>query len=182
MSLVAAAIAIALVGCAEAGAAPQASSADEPPVGEPTIVLVHGAFADASSWNGVASRLQQAGYDVVVPANPLRGLTSDSAYTASYLAPLGGCTLLVGHSYGGAVITNAANDAPNVKGLVYAAAFAPDAGEVLGEVEKTSKDSVLNSALLSLTYPTGENGGETATEYRIDPAKFHDVFAADLSG
>ncbi len=171
-----AALAIALVGCAEAGAAPLAPSA-----GAPKIVLVHGAFADASSWSGVVSRLQRDGYDVVAPANPLRGLTSDSAYIASYLNQLGGCALLVGHSYGGAVITNAAYDASNVHGLVYIAGFAPDAGEILGDVEMTSKDSVLNSALLPLTYPTGAGGGQPATEYVIDPQKFHNVFAADLS-
>lgn len=176
ISSIVAALAIALVGCAEAGAAPQA-----PSVGAPTIVLVHGAFADASSWNGVVSRLQRDGYDVVAPANPLRGLTSDSAYIASYVKQLGGCTLLVGHSYGGAVITNAAYDASNVHGLVYIAGFAPEAGEVLGDVEKTSKDSVLNSALLPLTYPADTDSGEPATEYVIDPQKFHSVFAADLS-
>ncbi len=144
-----AALAVALVGCAEAGAAPRAPSVGAPP----TIVLVHGAFADASSWNGVVSRLQRDGYDVVAPVNPLRGLTADSAYMASYLKQLGGRTLLVGHSYGGAVITNAAYDASNVHGLVYVAGFAPDAGEVLGDVEKTSKDSVLNSALLPTHLP-----------------------------
>jgi pimeloyl-ACP methyl ester carboxylesterase len=170
-----AALAITLVGCAEAGASPQA-----PAAGAPTIVLVHGAFADASSWSGVVSRLQRDGYDVVAPANPLRGLTSDSAYIASYLKQLGGCTLLVGHSYGGAVMTNAANDASNVHGLVYVAGFAPDEGEVLGDVEKTSKDSVLNSALRPLTYPSDSGGGQPTTEYLIDPQQFHSVFAADL--
>ena len=86
---------------------------------KPTIVLVHGAFADASSWNGVIGRLQQQGYTVVAPANPLRGVAADSAYTASLLNQIDGPVLLVGHSYGGVVITNAATSAPNVVGLVY---------------------------------------------------------------
>ena len=92
---------------------------------KPTIVLVHGAFADASSWNGVIERLQQQGYTAVAPANPLRGVTADSAYTASLLNQIDGPVLLAGHSYGGAVITNAATSAPNVAGLVFVAAFAP---------------------------------------------------------
>jgi pimeloyl-ACP methyl ester carboxylesterase len=87
--------------------------------------------------------------------------------------------LAVGHSYGGAVISTAASDASNVVGLVFVAAFAPDEGERLGEVESGSKDSVLNSALVQLQYPTGDSG-ETAVEFAIDPDKFHDAFAADL--
>ena len=113
---------------------------------KPTIVLVHGAFADASSWNGVIERLQQQGYTVIAPANPLRGVAFDSAYTASLLSQIDGPVLLGGHSYGGAVITNAATSAQNVAGLVYVAAFAPDEGENLGDVENGSKDSVLNAA------------------------------------
>ena len=92
---------------------------------KPTIVLVHGAFADASSWNGVIERLQQRGYTVIAPANPLRGVAADSAYTASLLRQIDGPVLLAGHSYGGAVITNAAASAPNVAGLVYVAALPP---------------------------------------------------------
>ena len=80
----------------------------------PTIVLVHGAFADASSWNGVIERLQQQGYTVIAAANPLRGLAADSAYTASLLNQIDGPVLLVGHSYAGAVITTAATSTPNV--------------------------------------------------------------------
>jgi pimeloyl-ACP methyl ester carboxylesterase len=142
-----------------------------------TVVLVHGAFADASSWNGVVERLQAAGMKVSAPANPLRGIAQDSAYIASFLEQVPGPVLAVGHSYGGAVISNAATDAPNVVGLVYVAAFAPDEGERLGEVESSSKDSVLMSALAPLRYP---EDSETATEFAIDPAKFHDAFAADL--
>jgi pimeloyl-ACP methyl ester carboxylesterase len=104
---------------------------------KPTIVLVHGAFADASSWNGVIERLQQQeGYTVIAPPNPLRGVAADSAYLASLLNQIDGPVLLTGHSYGGAVITNAATSASNVVGLVYVAAFAPDEGENLGDVEK----------------------------------------------
>jgi pimeloyl-ACP methyl ester carboxylesterase len=144
-----------------------------------TVVLVHGAFADASSWNGVIERLQEAGVEVAAPANPLRGLSHDSAYTASFFSQIPGPVIAVGHSYGGAVISNAAADAENVVGLVFVAAFAPDEGEVLGEAEGTSKDSVLMSALVPLQYPMGE-GSESAVEFAIDPEKFHDAFAADL--
>jgi len=145
----------------------------------PTVVLVHGAFADASSWNGVVELLQAKGLTVTAPANPLRGIAFDSAYIASVLHETPGPVLAVGHSYGGAVLSNAATDAANVVGLVYVAAFAPDEGEVLGEVTAGSKDSVLNTALVPLHYPTGD-GREPAVEFAIDPAKFRDAFAADL--
>jgi pimeloyl-ACP methyl ester carboxylesterase len=144
-----------------------------------TVVLVHGAFADASSWNGVIERLQAKGVQVMAPANPLRGIAADSAYLGAVLAQIEGPVLVVGHSYGGAVITNAATDAKNVVGLVYVAAFAPDEGETLGAAEAGSKDSVLNSALVPRTYPTADGG--TATEFYIDPAKARDAFAGDLS-
>ena len=147
--------------------------------GKPTIVLVHGAFADASSWNGVIGRLQQQGYTVIAPANPLRGVASDSAYIASLLNQIDGPVLLVGHSYGGAVITNAATSAPNVVGLVYVAAFAPDEGENLGDLSAGSKDSVLNSALVQYTYPAGP-GGQTSVEFAINPPKTKEAFAGDL--
>ena len=154
---------------------PQATT-DHAPL---TVVLVHGAFADASSWNGVIQRLQAAGIQVMAPPNPLRGISTDSAYIASFLNQIPGPVLAVGHSYGGAVISNAATNAANVVGLVFVAAFAPDEGERLGEVEGGSTDSVLMSALVPLQYPIGD-GTETAVEFAIDPAKFHDAFAADL--
>jgi pimeloyl-ACP methyl ester carboxylesterase len=116
---------------------------------------------------------------VTTVPNPLRGIAFDSSYVASAFAQIPGPVLAVGHSYGGAVITNAASAAKNVVGLVYVAAFAPDEGERLGEVEAGSTDSVLNSALVELHYPSG-NDGDTAVEYAIDPAKFHHAFAADL--
>jgi pimeloyl-ACP methyl ester carboxylesterase len=147
--------------------------------GAPTVVLVHGAFADASSWNGVIERLQAKGVPVTAFANPLRGISRDSDYLAELLEEIPGPVVLVGHSYGGAVITNAATKAKNVIGLVYVAAFATEEGEVLGEVEGGSKDSVLNSALVPHHYPPA-NGGEPAVEFAIDPAKFHEAFAADL--
>jgi pimeloyl-ACP methyl ester carboxylesterase len=143
----------------------------------PTVVLVHGAFADASSWNGVVELLQADGVKVTAPPNPLRGIAFDSAYIASVLKQTPGPVLAVGHSYGGAVLSNAATNADNVVGLVYVAAFAPDEGEVLGQVTAGSKDSVLNSALVPLQYPSGD--GE-ATEFAIDPAQFHQAFAADV--
>jgi pimeloyl-ACP methyl ester carboxylesterase len=145
---------------------------------EPTIVLVHGAFADASSWNAVIERLQQQGYTVIAPPNPLRGVAADAAYTASLLNQIEGPVLLGGHSYGGAVISNAATSAPNVVGLVFVAAFAPDEGETLGAIENDSKDSVLNSALVQYNYPTGP--GATSVEFAISPAHIQEAFAADL--
>ncbi|MBV8431481.1 MAG: alpha/beta hydrolase [Solirubrobacterales bacterium] len=147
--------------------------------GSPTVLLVHGAFADGSSWNGVIARLQAEGVRVVAPPNPLRGIKIDSAYIASLFDQTPGPVLAVGHSYGGAVITNAATEAKNVVGLVYIAAFAPEEGETLGEVENNSKDSVLNSALVPLHYPTGD-GGDPNVEFAIEPTKLREVFAADL--
>jgi pimeloyl-ACP methyl ester carboxylesterase len=140
--------------------------------------LVHGAFADSSSWTGVIERLQAHGVPVFAAVNPLRGISIDSAYVASVFDQVPGRVLAVGHSYGGAVISNAASRASNVVGLVYVAAFAPDEGERLGEVEAGSKDSVLNSALVPHQYPTGSG---TATEFSIDPPKTRDAFAGDLS-
>jgi pimeloyl-ACP methyl ester carboxylesterase len=154
-------------------------SATTPDTAPLTVVLVHGAFADASSWNGVVERLQAAGLHVTVPAIPLRGISVDSAYLASFLRQVPGPVLAVGHSYGGAVISNAATDASNVVGLVFVAAFAPAEGERLGDVAAGSRDSVLNAALVPLQYPTGQ-GQETAVEFAIDPAKFRAAFAADL--
>lgn len=147
--------------------------------GSPTVVLVHGAFADASSWNGVIERLQARGVNVVAPANPLRGIVSDSAYISTVLEQIAGPVIAVAHSYGGAVITNAATGAKNVVGLVYIAAFATDEGETLAAVEAGSKDSVLDTALVPRQYPTADGG--SATEFYIDPAKVREAFAADLS-
>jgi pimeloyl-ACP methyl ester carboxylesterase len=144
----------------------------------PTVVLVHGAFADSSSWAGVIERLQAKGIPVVAAANPLRGISHDSAYVASVFAQIPGPVLAVAHSYGGAVITNAATNVRNVVGLVYVAAFAPDEGETLNAITASSKVSVLGTALVPHQYPTA---GGTGTEFSIDPAKARDAFAADLS-
>jgi pimeloyl-ACP methyl ester carboxylesterase len=144
----------------------------------PTVVLVHGAFADAGSWADVTEILLAAGVNVQAPANPLRGIATDSAYVASVLSQITGPVLAVGHSYGGAVITNAATQASNVVGLVYVAAFAPDENETLGEVEGTSRDSVLAPALLPAQFPGAD--GAQATELYVNPEQFHEVFAHDL--
>ena len=147
--------------------------------GPVTVVLVHGAFADGSGWSGVIERLQAASVPVRAIVNPLRGITADSAYVASIFSQIPGRILAVGHSYGGAIITNAATNAGNVAGLVYVAAFAPDEGETLQDIEAGSTDSVLNAAIRPSNYPVG-SGPETAVELSIDPASFHDAFADDL--
>jgi len=145
----------------------------------PTIVLVHGAFADGSSWNGVIERLQRAGYTAVAPAIGLRGVAADSAYLGGVVEQIEGPVLLVGHSYGGAVISDADTNPTNVVGLVFVAAFAPDTDEVLGEVTAESKDAVLMTALVQRDVPTGR-GGESAPEFFIDTERFGEAFAADL--
>ena len=158
----------------------QATPAASPAAGgQPTVVLVHGAFADASSWNGVVERLLVAGVPVVGVSNPLRGIAFDSAYVASAISQIPGPVLAVGHSYGGAIITNACAGLPNVVGLVFVAAFAPEEGETLLQIEGNSRDSVLNTALVELRYPTGQ-GSETAVEFAISAEKFHEAFAADV--
>ena len=110
---------------------PSPASASTTSGPKPTIVLVHGAWANGSSWNRVLYRLQADGYVVDVPPNPLRGPSEDSAYLSSFLATISGPIVLVGHSYGGFVITDAATGNPNVKALVYVDAFIPTAGETL---------------------------------------------------
>jgi pimeloyl-ACP methyl ester carboxylesterase len=144
-----------------------------------TVALVHGAFADSTGWSGVIERLQAADVPVRAIVNPLRGIAADSAYVASEFAQIPGPVLAVGHSYGGAVITNAATGEDNVVGLVYVAAFAPDEGEALGDIEAGSTDSVLNAAIRPSNYPAGTST-EPAVEFTIDPASFHDAFAGDL--
>jgi pimeloyl-ACP methyl ester carboxylesterase len=129
---------------------------------EVTVVLVHGAFADSSSWNGVIERLQAKGIKVTAAVNPLRGIAIDSAYVAGIFEQTPGPVLAVGHSYGGAVITNAAAQAENV-----------------GDIEAGSKDSILNPALVTINYPA-VNGGKSGVEFAIDPQKIHEAFAADL--
>ncbi|MBV1854365.1 alpha/beta fold hydrolase [Catellatospora tritici] len=142
---------------------------------KPTIVLVHGAFADSSSWNGVIPLLQAQGYQVVAAPNDLRGVQSDADEVAAILKSIPGPIVLVGHSYGGNVITNAAEGNPNVKALVYVAAFAPEVGETALGLTGKFPGSTLSSALAKpVPLPGGGN------DMFIDQAKFHDQFAADV--
>jgi pimeloyl-ACP methyl ester carboxylesterase len=133
----------------------------------------------APAGAALIERLQAASVPVRAIVNPLRGITADSAYVASVFSQIPGRILAVGHSYGGAIITNAAANAGNVVGLVYVAAFAPDEGETLQDIGAGSTDSVLNAAIRPSNYPIG-SGAETAVGLSIDAASFHDAFAADL--
>lgn len=145
------------------------------PAEKPTIVLVHGAFADASSWNGVVGILQHDGYRVVAVANPLRSVAGDGAYVHALLGTIQTPVVLVGHSYGGMVISNAANGQANVKALVYVAAFAPDAGESAGDLDNKFPGAVLGPALAPpVTLPGGGH------DLYVLQDKFHDAFAPDL--
>ncbi|GLZ43458.1 alpha/beta hydrolase [Actinokineospora sp. NBRC 105648] len=162
-------------------AAPDDATAAHHPGGpKPTVVLVHGAFADASGWNGVIAQLQRAGYPVIAPAGPLRGLAADSAYIASVVKSVTGPVVLVGHSYGGAVISSAAVGLPQVKALVYIAAFVPDAGEKLGDLAAKYPGSDLLTALKPV--PFDDANGPAGVDLYIDPAQFRKVFAADVPG
>ncbi|MEU5868908.1 alpha/beta hydrolase [Nonomuraea sp. NPDC047529] len=145
---------------------------------KPTVVLVHGAFADASSWNKVVARLQGAGYPVIAPANPLRDLAGDSAYLSSVVSSIDGPVVLVGHSYGGAVISNAATGHPNVKALVFVAAFAPEQAESALDLTGRFPGSRLPTSLVTRQYPLP--GGGTGTDAYIDGEAFRAAFAADL--
>ncbi|QCX74150.1 Alpha/beta hydrolase family protein [Streptomyces sp. YIM 121038] len=144
----------------------------------PTVVLVHGAFADAATWIGVISELRSHGIPVLAPPNPLRGLASDASYVASVVAQIDGPVVLVGHSYGGALIT-VAGAADNVVGLVYVAAFVPHEDETLGELQGRFPDSLLPGSLKEWTYPLLD--GDSAVEVTIDEAAFPSVFAADVA-
>ncbi|AZP15379.1 alpha/beta hydrolase [Streptomyces aquilus] len=143
----------------------------------PTVVLVHGAFADAGSWSGVIEELQSHGIPVIAPPNPLRGLASDSAYIASLASQIDGPVVLVGHSYGGAVIT-VAGVTENVVGLVYVAAYVLEEGESLGELQGRFPLSPLVSNLKQWTYPVP--GADPGVEVTIDEGAFPSVFAADV--
>jgi pimeloyl-ACP methyl ester carboxylesterase len=145
---------------------------------KPTIVLVHGAFADASGWADVTVNLGAFGYPVYAPANPLRGIVADADYIRSFVSTIEGPVILVGHSYGGCVITNAGTNAPNVKGLVYIAAYAPDEGETLADAGVLGGGSpALTQHLVLRPYPGAAEGD--ADGY-IDPEHFHALFCADL--
>lgn len=143
--------------------------------GKPTVVLVHGAFAESSSWNGVVSRLLAKGYDVVAVANPLRGVQSDARYVAAVVDSIPGRVVLVGHSYGGAVITNVNAAKGNVKALVYVGGFAPQAGESADTLAGKFPGSTLGPTLAP-PVPLPDGG----KDLYIDQAKFHAQFAADV--
>jgi pimeloyl-ACP methyl ester carboxylesterase len=158
-------------------AAAQASnSADAAP--KPTVVLVHGAFADSSSWDAVIQRLQNRGFTVIAAPNELRGVSADAAYVASILATISGPIVLVGHSYGGAVITEAAAGNPNVTALVYINAFQLDQGESLNTISARFPNNDVNAdTTLVRPFPTATGGG--ADIYLATPT-FREVFAADV--
>jgi len=145
----------------------------------PTIVFVHGGWADSSGWNQEITNLERRGYTVIAPANPLRDLASDAAYIRSVLQTISGPIVLVGHSYGGAVITNAAVGVPNVKALVYIAAFAPDKGESLVQLVTMNPGTQIGPATLDFRpYPLADGG--TGTDLYLKKSAFHDAFAGDL--
>lgn len=142
----------------------------------PTIVLVHGAFADSSSWNGVITHLHDAGYKTIAVANPLRSVSNDARAVSDVVGTIEGPVVLVGHSYGGQVISNAAIGHDNVKSLVYVAAFAPDAGESAGDLAGKFPGGTLGEALAPPVKLA--DGG---VDLYIDQAKFHDQFAHDVA-
>lgn len=143
--------------------------------GRPTVVLVHGAFADASSWNGVVGILEKDGYPVVAAASPLRGVKNDGDYIAALISSIGSPVVLVGHSYGGSVISEAAAGQENVKALVYVAAFAPEVGETAAELSGKYPGSSLGPTLAK---PVALSAG--GSDLYIQQDKFHDQFAADV--
>jgi pimeloyl-ACP methyl ester carboxylesterase len=164
------AVAVAIAGFALNGPAALANSA------KPTIVLVHGAFADASSWNGVIKILEKDGYTIVAVANPLRSVKGDAEYLANILSSLKAPVVLVGHSYAGSVISEAANGESNVRALVYVSAFAPDTGETAASLSGKFPGSTLGPTLAA---PVSLSGG--GKDLYIQQDRFHDQFAADVS-
>ncbi|GAB2831779.1 alpha/beta fold hydrolase [Microbacterium insulae] len=141
---------------------------------KPTIVLVHGAFAESASWNGVIAELHAHGVTAVAAANPLRSVSGDAAYVRDVIASIGGPVILVGHSYGGLVITEAAAENDAVVALVYAAAFVPDTGHSAFALSTSEPGSTLGEALAAYPVATGGN------EFAIRPDVFHHQFAADV--
>ena len=143
--------------------------------GKPTIILVHGAFADSSSWNGVAPELVALGYPVIAAANPLRGVASDAAYLDALIASIDGPVVLVGHSYGGMVISNITTTGHRIKALVYVAAFAPEIGESAARLSTIAPGSTLAAALgPPVALPDGGN------DLYIQQERYHKQFAADV--
>ncbi|MFC9328840.1 alpha/beta fold hydrolase [Kitasatospora sp. NPDC057015] len=170
--------ALLLLGLTAVPAAASDNPAHSPTRVKPTIVLEHGAFADASGWNAVIQSLQKRGYTVLAPANPLRGLTGDTEYLRSFLSTLTGPVVLVGHSYGGAVITGAATGNPAVKALVYIAAYAPQEGESVAQATALGGGaSELLQHVVARPFPEAAPGDADAY---LDPAYFRQLFAQDL--
>ena len=145
---------------------------------KPTVVLVHGAFADSSSWNGVIALLTSDGYSVIAAANPLRGLHADAEYLRSVLDSVNGPTVVAGHSYGGTVMSEAADGHPQVTALVYVASFSPEEGESTGELAAKFPGNELGPALNAVPFTTAD--GQNATDLYIQQDKFREVFAADV--
>ncbi len=141
----------------------------------PTVVLVHGAFADASSWDQVIEHLLDAGHPVIGVANPLRGVAADAASVSDHLRSVDGPVVLAGHSYGGAVITNVDPDAGEIVGLVYVAAFAPQPGDSCFELSAVFPGSTLGDALHAIPRSDG------TTDLTIVQERFHEQFCADVS-
>jgi pimeloyl-ACP methyl ester carboxylesterase len=155
---------------AQAADSGQAAGSGQP---KPTIVLLHGAYADGSSWSGVTSRLQRDGYNVVAPAVPLRGIASDTSYLSGVLATIPGPKVLVGHSYGGALVSELA-DTSGVKSLVYVAAFIPQAGETLGALNSQFPGSELGPDTTNvISYPGG-------VDLALKPETAGPILAADI--
>jgi pimeloyl-ACP methyl ester carboxylesterase len=145
----------------------------------PTIVLVHGAFAESASWNGVIADLQRRGYTAIAVANPLRGLQHDAAYLRSVLDSLTGPVVVAGHSYGGSVMSEAADGVSGVTALVYVASFNLEVGESTAELAAKFPGGELGPALDSVPFPLA--GGETGTDLYIQQDRFREVFAADVA-
>jgi pimeloyl-ACP methyl ester carboxylesterase len=141
---------------------------------KPTIVLVHGAYAESASWNGVIRRLHAAGHRAVAFANPLRSLSGDAAAVSSLLASIEGPIVLVGHSYGGAVTTNAAVGHDNVKALVYVASLAPDTGENVPDLTGKFPGATLGEHVHQVPLADG------SADFYVDQDAYHEQFCADL--
>jgi pimeloyl-ACP methyl ester carboxylesterase len=171
-------VAVAVAIMAIAGSALASSHRTRATQEKPTIVLVHGGWADSSGWNSEVTGLQRLGYPVIAPANPLRGLTSDAAYVRSVLQTIDGPIVLVGHSYGGAVVTNAAVGLPQVKALVYIAGFAPDQGESLVQLVTKNPGSEIGKNVIPRKYPL-PGGGEGVDLY-LTKKGFETAFASDV--
>jgi pimeloyl-ACP methyl ester carboxylesterase len=177
-AVAAAALALA-AGLTASSAAGSSSSRAKSNSAKPTIVLVHGAWADSGSWDQVVSRLQRAGYTVSVPPNPLEDLTTDSQRIASFLQSLSGPIVLVGHSYGGAVITNAATGNAQVKALVYEDAFIPDAGQALMQLVHGGCFAVADLSTVFNFVPIPGAPAADVDAY-VKPSVFPRCFAAGL--